>query len=110
MKSVLVTITLLLSSCTFAQQANSDAEEAIRDNDFRLYKLSVRGNVFPGIAVSERATAAALCGSQILKGTGDVIRDNEEKQKRQELTDYASEYNRIVYAACRQTKTVSPKQ
>lgn len=105
MKGILPLVALVLSGCFSVNQASEDAERAINKNDFRLYKLPVRGEVIPGISVSERSRAATLCDTRILEGAGDVIRDDEELQKHRELTNYAEEYNRIVYEACRNKKS-----
>ena len=104
MKMILLIITLVLSGCASANQANEDAERAINNNDFRLYKLPVRGGVILGVSVSERSRAEILCGTRILEGAGDVIRNDEELQKHREITNYAEEYTQIVYTACRQKK------
>lgn len=104
MKRILLLVTLMLSGCFSVDQAGEDAERAINNNDFRLYKLPVRGDVIPGISVSERARAATLCDTRILEGAGDVIRDDEELQKHREITNYAEEYNKIVYEACQKKK------
>lgn len=104
MKKILLLVTLVLSGCFSVTQTTEDAERAINKNDFRLYKLPVRGEVIPGISVSERSRAATLCDTRILEGAGDVIRDDKELQKHQEIINYAKEYNQIVYEACRKKK------
>lgn len=89
---------LLLGGCSV--QATVTEVQSTEEKDFRLYQLPMRGNVLPGIALEERKKAAELCGVKILEEGSDLIRNDEEKKKQQQLYNYASDYNKQVYAEC----------
>jgi hypothetical protein len=91
---------IALGGCSAQEQINPEAQQSIEKGDFRLYQLPMRGNVLPGIEVAAREKAAALCGVKIIEEGSDMIRNDAEKEKQQQLYDYASEYNKQVYIEC----------
>lgn len=95
---------MVLSGCAAEKQAESDAQRALSNNDYRLFQLPGRGNVLPGIETKERAFAAKLCGVKIVEETSDVVANSEELEKLQRLTQYAAEYNLHVYPKCQKAK------
>tara|TARA_Y100001956_G_C4120900_1_gene187357 strand:- start:412 stop:732 length:321 start_codon:yes stop_codon:yes gene_type:complete len=95
---------IILSGCAAEKQAQADAQSALSNDDYRLFQMPGRGNVLPGIETEERAFAAELCGVKIIEGVSDVVRNDEELEKRQLLTQYAAEYNLQIYPKCKKAK------
>lgn len=105
MKRVLLILVGFLSGCgatsvESGSHAAEQAKSAIAKQDYRLYRVPVRGMILPGIAVPERANAAEVCGTRVLKGVGDTLTSDADLQAHKQRTDYAAEYNQLVYAAC----------
>jgi len=101
MKRILLIISILfLSACNAQEQASKDAQLSIEKGDFRLFQVPGRGTVLPGVATKQRTNAAKLCGVKIIEGISDVIQKDEDIEKRKQLTQYASQYNALVYTEC----------
>lgn len=77
-------------------------ESAIKSDDFRLYGTTGRKMVLPGISGVEQNKALTLCGYKLMKGTGDVIKSEEQRASLQETFVFMSEYNRQILAICQQ--------
>lgn len=98
MKLTAILLPALLVGCA----ANSPIAE--EKTDYRLYQVPGRGMVLPGIEPEEREFAAKLCGTQIIKGISDVVKDDDELNQHRKLVEKAKHYNRRVYQKCRQAK------
>lgn len=103
-KIVLPLALVVISGCAAENQAQADAQSALKADDYRLYQMPGRGNVLPGIETEERALAAELCGVKIVEGISDVVKSDEELEKRQLLTQYATQYNLHIYPKCKKAK------
>ena len=58
-----------------------------------------RGEVVPGIAPEQQASAKSRCGVRYLDGLGDVIKPGQEEDQAK-LAAYAADYNRRMLAHC----------
>jgi len=72
MKLTAVLLPVLLTGCA----ANSPIAEG--QTDYRLYQVPGRGGVLPGIEPEERELATKLCGTKIINGISDAIKDDNE--------------------------------
>lgn len=97
-----LTASVLLTGCSLAtaDNASDDAQQAIAQGDFRLYRIPVRGMVVPGVDIPLRAEAVERCGIRILTGVGDTVSSEAELAERKQRTEYAKRYNQLVYQAC----------
>ncbi|WP_421160060.1 hypothetical protein [Aeromonas dhakensis] len=95
-----VLLLTLLGGC----QADADTLEqavsaSLAKQDYRLIVRAGRGEVAPGIAPAEQASAKARCGVRYLEGLGDVIKPGQQEAQAK-LAAYAADYNRRMLAHC----------
>ena len=95
-----VLLLTLLGGC----QADADTLEqavsaSLARQDYRLIVRAGRGEVAPGIAPEQQASAKARCGVRYLDGLGDVIKPGQEEAQAK-LAAYAADYNRRMLAHC----------
>jgi len=112
----LIAILLLcfLSACSKqkmagpASKAQSEVaravEQALKNQDVRLYATTGRSLVLPGISGAERSKALALCGYKLMKGTGDVLKQEKQRGELKKRFAFMADYNRRMLAICRQRK------
>lgn len=114
---LLITLTILfmstvLSGCnhTDGSDSNIDPTEskvtaAVKEaqllGDLRLYATTGRRATLPGISQEESEQAKTLCGLQYMAGTGDVISTTEQREKRKDLIDFMTAYNRVIFDMCK---------
>ncbi|WDE04327.1 hypothetical protein SG34_023765 [Thalassomonas viridans] len=79
-------------------------ELALKNRDFRLYAGTGRSQVLPGISGAERKKALALCGYKPMKGTGDVLKKESQRQELKKKFAFMADYNRRMLAICKQRK------
>ncbi|MGR5276076.1 hypothetical protein ACPV5J_05275 [Vibrio rotiferianus] len=103
-KAILPFALVAMTGCAAEKQVEADTQKALNAEDYRLFQVPGRGNVLPGIETEERAFAAKLCGVKIIQGISDIVRDDEELEKRKVLTQYAAEYNLKMYPKCKKAK------
>lgn len=104
MRFIIVTLLFVLSGCSPNQLIAEESTQRVENVDYRLYQVPVRGNVIPGIEIDERESAAALCGTRVLEGVGDVVRNDEELKERKLITEWAADYNKKMYKHCQKVK------
>ena len=106
---------LVLSACQPGGPDSAPASEAVqtpervaealakaRDaGDYRLWITGGRRQVMPGVDPALFDEARALCGIKVLDGSGDVMGDQAQRQRRREAIDFASDYNARMLAHCR---------
>ncbi|WP_281560227.1 hypothetical protein [Thalassomonas sp. RHCl1] len=115
MKSLIVILFVgLLSGCSKSnvagpvEKAQSNVaqaiEQALKNQDFRLYASTGRSLVLPGISGAGRKKALALCGHKPMKGTGDVIKQEKQRGEMKKKFAFMAEYNRRMLEICQQKK------
>ena len=95
-----VLLLTLLGGC----QADADTLDqavsaSLARQDYRLIVRAGRGEVAPGIAPEQQASAKTRCGVRYLDGLGDVIKPGQEEAQAK-LAAYAADYNRRMLAHC----------
>ncbi|NQZ21215.1 MAG: hypothetical protein HRT53_04095 [Colwellia sp.] len=79
------------------EQALSDA---ITTKDFRLYGLSGRRIVLPGLENKNVEEIKKRCGIRLLSGTGDVLKNSQDRENRRLNYQFAVKINEKLYALC----------
>ncbi|MFQ3235302.1 MAG: hypothetical protein ACI9C4_000856 [Paraglaciecola sp.] len=79
-----------------------DAQQAIKNRDPRLLAFAGRAISMPGIdlAVYPLAELQQRCGYRVIKGTGDVVKNQNELPLRSKMHDYALIYNQHMLSRC----------
>ena len=113
---------LLFGSCSASQSVNSstltdkvtvkkssevdtELEQALMKNDFRLYATAGRRVVFPGIANQDIGFVIETCGRKFIAHTGDTLTSDQSDQQRllrNHQIAYAQAYNQHMIKHCRQ--------
>ncbi|MEO0442739.1 MAG: hypothetical protein AAFZ92_03225 [Pseudomonadota bacterium] len=91
-----------ISLLTWAKTADAakDAVAAIAKKDYRLWSVAGRGVNLPGIDISQRQSLAEKCGTQIIQGSTDAVRDQQHLALLKKAYAYAERYNQIVAKVC----------
>ncbi|NQY35654.1 MAG: hypothetical protein HRT37_11905 [Alteromonadaceae bacterium] len=72
--------------------------------DYRLFALKGRRTTLPGIENSQMENAKLACGIKYLKGTGDVLKNDKDREKRRLNFQFAEVFNQIIYPLCLKDK------
>lgn len=82
--------------------ASEDAQRAIEQQDLRLLAFAGRALSLPGIdlAIYSLDRLEQNCGYRILKGTGDMLQNENDQALRSKMHDYALSYNQQILIAC----------
>ena len=83
-----------------AADPQADANEAIRQKDFRLLGLATRSVSLPGIKMEDSLRYEEACGVQLIEGISDVVRSDEHLRLMQKARSYALKYNAIIKIHC----------
>jgi len=75
-------------------------KQALLQKDYRLLVTSSRRVYAPGISTSEQSALLAKCGSKFMAGTGDVIKTEQERNKRKEQIAFMKDYNVEMVSHC----------
>ncbi|ABV35644.1 conserved hypothetical protein [Shewanella sediminis HAW-EB3] len=103
-------MTTQLSGCNHTEDSNIDPTEAqvaqsVKEaqllGDLRLYATTGRRATLPGISQEESEQAKTVCGVQYMTGTGDAISTTEQREKRKQLIDFMTSYNRVIFEMCK---------
>lgn len=79
------------------EQALSDAKS---NKDYRLYGLAGRRIILPGLESKNVKEIKNRCGIRILSGTGDVLKNSQDREKRRLNYQFAVNVNEKIYALC----------
>jgi hypothetical protein len=79
-----------------------DAQQAIKNRDWRLLAFAGRAISIPGIdlAIYPLAELEQHCGYRVIKGTGDVVTSQRELPLRSKMHNYAFVYNQQILTHC----------
>lgn len=79
-----------------------DAQQAIKDGDYRLLAFAGRVISMPGIdlAIYSLAELKQRCGYRVIRGTGDVVHSQKELPLRSQMHNYAVIYNQHMVNRC----------
>lgn len=80
--------------------AERDAAESIKRGDLRLLAMASRGPNMPGVPVESASKAKSICGIRYLEGSTDAVAGEVHMQLLQQAYDYATQYNKLLLAAC----------
>ena len=83
-----------------AADPQSDANQAIKQNDFRLLGIATRSVNIPGISKADLLKYEEACGVQLIEGISDVVRSDEHLRLMQKARSYALKYNAIIKTHC----------
>jgi len=109
----IIGITWLVAACqphspnntqALVSPVDTEVFQARKNNDFRVYGTSGRNITIPGIKSEDRSFAVEHCGIKFMKGTGDVIKTPEQREKRKEKVAYMKSYNQRIFVFCKQNK------
>ena len=75
-------------------------EQAKKSNDTRLYATSGRRITLPGISAQQQQDMIALCGKKHMDGTGDTLKNIEQRQQRKALILFMTSYNKAMSKIC----------
>ena len=80
--------------------AVADAQAALARGDFRLMVVPGRGQVIPGVEASQRNSYSLKCGTRLLPGMSDAVRDEEHLRLLKKASEYGARYNQIIIEKC----------
>lgn len=89
----------LLSWIHYAD-SDKDSATAIKNKDFRLLALSLRGAILPGIDIEKSDQVKQQCRYRFLTGMGDTIVNKEHRTWWRKGYNYAERYNKIMVKHC----------
>lgn len=81
-------------------QVEQDIQQAIVDNDYRLYGFQGRRMTLPGISPEQTDDVAKRCGYKLMEGTGDVLKSEQQREQRRKKLEYATLYNQKMLLLC----------
>ncbi len=79
----------------------ADAEQAVKQQDFRLLGLATRSVNIPGVERADMLKYEEACGVQLIEGISDVVRSDEHLRLMQKARSYALKYNAIIKVHCK---------
>jgi len=79
----------------------ADAEQAVKQQDFRLLGLATRSVNIPGVERDDMLKYEEACGVQLIEGISDVVRSDEHLRLMQKARSYALKYNAIIKLHCK---------
>ncbi|NQY65422.1 MAG: hypothetical protein HRT38_17230 [Alteromonadaceae bacterium] len=82
-------------------------KQAKLQQDYRLFALKGRRVTLPGIENKQMENAKLACGIKYLKNTGDVLENEQDRERRRLDFQFAEEFNQIVYPLCLKEKEQS---
>lgn len=74
--------------------------DAVSNQDYRLYGIAGRRVVLPGFESENFSEIKQRCGVKLLSGTGDVLKNNKDRDERRENYQFALKVNNKLYALC----------
>lgn len=74
--------------------------QAKKDKDTRLFATKGRSVVIVGIAPENFVQAKQLCGIKFLSGSGDVLKNAQDKATRRANYQFALRYNQQIMSGC----------
>jgi hypothetical protein len=74
--------------------------DAISNQDYRLYGIAGRRIVLPGFETENFNEIKARCGVRLLSGTGDVLKNNKDRDERRKDYQFAFKVNSKLYTLC----------
>ena len=74
--------------------------DAVSNQDYRLYGIAGRRVVLPGFESENFSQIEKRCGVRLLSGTGDVLKNNKDREERRENYQFALKVNSKLYALC----------
>ena len=75
-------------------------EQAKKSDDTRLYATSGRRITLPGISAQQQQDMIARCGKKHMDGTGDTLKNIEQRQQRKALILFMTSYNKAMSKIC----------
>ena len=83
-----------------ALDAETDAQNAIENHDFRLLAFATRITIVPGINREQLGLYRENCGLRFMKGFGDVVYSDNQLEKMKQARAYALRYNQHISSHC----------
>jgi len=83
-----------------AADPQADANQAVKQGDFRLLGIATRSVNIPGVAKVDMLKYEEACGVQLIEGVSDVVRSDEHLRLMQKARSYALKYNAIIKVHC----------
>jgi hypothetical protein len=111
-------VSAVLQSCTKESKKSTDIvkhkelnrievvlNNAVSNQDYRLYGIAGRRIVLPGFESENYSQIKQRCGVRLLSGTGDVLKNNKDREKRRANYQFALKINSKLYALCLKNTT-----
>jgi len=106
-------VSLILLGCTKSLEKSKDViqdkeqnrveqvvKDAIDNQDYRLHGFTGRRVVLPGLESENFSQIKKRCGVKLLSGTGDVLKNNKDREERRKNYQFAVEVNKKLYGLC----------
>lgn len=74
--------------------------DAVSNQDYRLFGIAGRRVVLPGFESENFSEIEKRCGVRLLSGTGDVLKNNKDRDERRENYQFALKVNSKLYVLC----------
>jgi len=72
--------------------------------DYRLLAMKGRRITLPGFEGQNVNEISQRCGIKLMKNTGDVLKNDEDKENRRLKYQFALNFNQIIFAICNDKK------
>jgi hypothetical protein len=82
------------------QQLSAALAQAKANNDLRLFATKGRRLVIPGIEVQQYEKIKSRCGVKYIENSGDVLKDQQDKNRRRQNYQFAVDYNQKIITLC----------
>ena len=92
------------NNVTQETRLESAIKQAKLEKDYRLFATKGRRVTLPGIDNEQFENAKSTCGIKHLKNSGDVLRNEQDKENRRLNFQFAKEFNQVIYSLCLKEK------
>ncbi|PCI62190.1 MAG: hypothetical protein COB35_04430 [Gammaproteobacteria bacterium] len=118
MKLLIIILMMLLTACSEQKRlidqdvvaaANIDqlvyaVQKAKEKKDYRLLAMKGRRITLPGFERQNVNEISQRCGIKLMKNTGDVLKNDEDRENRRLKYQFALNFNHIIFAICNDKK------
>jgi hypothetical protein len=114
---VVTLLTLLMLGCNnevpsttevLKEKKMSRVEQAVNDaistHDYRLYGMTGRRVTLPGLESENINDIKQRCGIRLLAGTGDTLKNSQDRTNRRSNYQFALKVNQKLYPLCLKNK------
>ena len=85
---------------SLVSKVDQTVNDAISSQDYRLYAMTGRRVVLPGFESKSIEEIKKRCGIKLLSGTGDVLKNSQDRSNRRLNYQFALKVNQKIYPLC----------